>query len=86
MQGTKHKIRECIVNELYEYVNVQLKQVSDIPRLYRKTNRSVPTKPCTYIDVVSKEIHQFHEDAKKRLDNEFIHEIFEALFNVMTVS
>uniref|UniRef100_A0A1E1WAF4 Conserved oligomeric Golgi complex subunit 2 n=1 Tax=Pectinophora gossypiella TaxID=13191 RepID=A0A1E1WAF4_PECGO len=86
LTGTKDKIRECIVNELYDHFNMQLKQVSDIPRLYRKTNRSVPTKPCAYIDVITKAIHEFNEDASRRLDNAFLVELFQALFNIMTVS
>ncbi|CAB3248692.1 unnamed protein product [Arctia plantaginis] len=86
LEGTKEKVRECIVNELYNNFNVQLKQVSDIPRLYRKTNRSVPTKPCTYIDVISNALKEFNQEASKRLDNAFIRGIFEVLFNTMTVS
>ncbi|XP_013182999.2 conserved oligomeric Golgi complex subunit 2 [Amyelois transitella] len=84
--ATKDKIKECIVNEMSDYCKVQLKQVSDIPRLYRKTNRSVPTKPCAYIDVVSNAIQEFNEDASKKLDNAFLVGLYEALFNVMTVS
>ncbi|XP_030033702.2 conserved oligomeric Golgi complex subunit 2 [Manduca sexta] len=81
-----NKIRECIVTELYDSFNLQLKQVSDIPRLYRKTNRSVPTRPCAYIDVVSNSLKEFHEKAPQRLDNTFLMELYEKLFNVMTVS
>lgn len=86
LQGTKVKIRECIVYELYDNFNIQLKQVSDIPRLYRKTNRSVPTKPCAYIDVITKALQEFNEDAAKRLDDAFLVELYKSLFNVMTVS
>lgn len=86
LESTKEKIRECIVTELYEFFNVQLKQVSDIPRLYRKTNRSVPTKPCVYIDVVTKTLDEFNNNATKRLDNAFLHELYSGLFNIMTVS
>ncbi|XP_021198347.3 conserved oligomeric Golgi complex subunit 2 [Helicoverpa armigera] len=86
LEGTKEKVKECIVNELYDNFNVHLKQVSDIPRLYRKTNRSVPTKPCTYIDVVSNALNEFNQEASKKLDNVFTMELFESLFNVMTVS
>ncbi|KAL0869347.1 hypothetical protein ABMA27_007601 [Loxostege sticticalis] len=86
LKGTKEKIKQCIVTELFEYFNVQLKQVSDIPRLYRKTNRSVPSKPCTYIDVVSRALDEFNGDATRRLDNAFLVEVYEALFNTMTVS
>ncbi|XP_072930132.1 conserved oligomeric Golgi complex subunit 2 [Epargyreus clarus] len=86
LQGTKTKIRECIVNELYEHFNIQLKQVSEIPRLYRKTNRSIPTKHCTYIEVISKTMREFHNDSASRLDPAFLIELYNALFNVMTVS
>ncbi|CAF4798280.1 unnamed protein product [Pieris macdunnoughi] len=79
-------IKACMVKELFDYLNMQLKQVSDIPRLYRKTNRSVPTKPCTYIDLIIKTIKDFREDSERRLDNAFLVEIFESLFNTMTES
>ncbi|XP_045776935.1 conserved oligomeric Golgi complex subunit 2 [Maniola jurtina] len=85
LQGTNTKICECIVNELCEYFDIQLKQVSDIPRLYRKTNRSIPTKPCTYIEVIAKTMIEFNEDASKRVDNSFLAELYNSLFNVMTV-
>lgn len=86
LQGTRKEVKECIVNELFDNFNVQLKQVNDIPRLYRKTNRSIPTRPCTYIDVVANALKEFSEDAFKKLDNAFVVELLEALFNVMTVS
>lgn len=86
LQGTKTKICESIVNELFEFINLQLKQVSDIPRLYRKTNRSIPSKPCTYIEVITKTITDFNESAAQRLDNSFLVKVYESLFNVMTVS
>lgn len=86
LQGTKVQIRECIVHELYDNFNVHLKQVSDIPRLYRKTNRSVPTKPCAYIETISKALQEFNENAIRRLDNAFLIELYESLFNVMTIS
>lgn len=86
LRGTRKKVKECIVNELFDNYNVQLKQVSEIPRLYRKTNRSVPTKPCTYIEVVTNSLRELSEDTFKRLDNTFVDEILQALFDVMTVS
>lgn len=86
LQLTEIKIRNCIVNELFDYYNIQLKQVSDIPRLYRKTNRSIPTKPCAYIDVVTNSLTEFNEGAVKKIDNLFLIGLYEALFNIMTVS
>lgn len=86
LRGTKDKISDCIVNELFEYFDIQLKQVSDIPRLYRKTNRSIPTKPCNYIDVIGKSLKEFSEDASKTLDNSYLIQLYNMLFNVMSVS
>ena len=43
------KITEEIVNELMNQSSQHLKQISDIPRLFRRTNREIPTKPCTYV-------------------------------------
>lgn len=36
------------------------KQVADIPRLYRKTNRDAPTKPCNYVEQIVKPAKSFH--------------------------
>lgn len=36
------------------------KQVGDIPRLYRKTNRDAPTKPCNYVEQILKPAKSFH--------------------------
>ncbi|XP_068618954.1 conserved oligomeric Golgi complex subunit 2 [Battus philenor] len=86
LQATEIKIKECIVNELFDYFNIQLKQVSDIPRLYRKTNRSIPSKPCTYIEVVSNAIKDFNDSTANKVDNSFLLGLYEALFDVMTVA
>nr|XP_034193274.1 conserved oligomeric Golgi complex subunit 2 [Osmia lignaria] len=43
------QITEEIVNELLKQSVVHLKQVSDIPRLFRRTKRDIPTKPCAYV-------------------------------------
>ncbi|EZA51235.1 Conserved oligomeric Golgi complex subunit [Ooceraea biroi] len=42
-------ITKEILNELSEQCVIHLKQVSDIPRLFRRTKRDVPTKPCPYV-------------------------------------
>ncbi|XP_045502759.1 conserved oligomeric Golgi complex subunit 2 [Colias croceus] len=82
----KEIIKESIVNELFDFCNVHLKQVSDIPRLYRKTNRSIPTRPCNYIDTIVKTVNDFKGDSETKLDNAFLSNIFESLFNTMTLS
>lgn len=42
-------ITENIVQELIEKSSPNLKQVSDIPRLFRRTMREKPTQPCAYV-------------------------------------
>lgn len=37
-----------------------LKHVSDIPRLYRRTNKEVPTKPSTYVNQLLTALQDFH--------------------------
>lgn len=39
-----------------------LKQVADIPRLYRRTNREIPSKPCTYLIALLDPISQFNSN------------------------
>ncbi|XP_014249061.1 conserved oligomeric Golgi complex subunit 2 [Cimex lectularius] len=41
-----------------------LRQVNDIPRLYRRTNRDSPTKPCAYVTTLLENPTQFYEKHK----------------------
>lgn len=59
------KITEEIVNELLKQCVTHLKQVSDIPRLFRRTKRDVPTKPCPYVKNSLAFLINFHTDYKK---------------------
>lgn len=54
-----------IVNELSEQCVTYLKQVSDIPRLFRRTKRDVPTKPCPYVKNAIVPLTNFHVDYNK---------------------
>ncbi|XP_012215519.1 conserved oligomeric Golgi complex subunit 2 isoform X1 [Linepithema humile] len=54
-----------IVNELSEQCVTYLKQVSDIPRLFRRTKRDVPTKPCPYIKSAMVPLTNFYTDYNK---------------------
>ncbi|XP_077256451.1 conserved oligomeric Golgi complex subunit 2 [Temnothorax americanus] len=54
-----------IVNELSEQCVTHLKQVSDIPRLFRRTKRDVPTKPCPYLKSAMVPLTNFYTDYNK---------------------
>ncbi|XP_043798151.1 conserved oligomeric Golgi complex subunit 2 isoform X2 [Apis laboriosa] len=58
-------ITKEIVNELLKQCVVHLKQVSDIPRLFRRTKRDIPTKSCAYIKNTLAFLINFHTDYKK---------------------
>ena len=42
-----------------------VKSVVDIPRMYRRTNREVPSKPCTYVTTIVDELKTFQTSQKK---------------------
>lgn len=54
-----------IVNELSDQCVTYLKQVSDIPRLFRRTKRDVPTKPCPYVKSAIIPLANFYVDYNK---------------------
>ncbi|XP_043265322.1 conserved oligomeric Golgi complex subunit 2 [Colletes gigas] len=58
-------VSEEIVNELLRQCVTHLKQVSDIPRLFRRTKRDVPTKPCAYVKNALAFLINFHSNYKK---------------------
>ncbi|KAJ1531725.1 hypothetical protein ONE63_000391 [Megalurothrips usitatus] len=45
-------VTEQIVSEVAAVSGASLRQVSDIPRLFRRTNRDVPTRPCSYVNTM----------------------------------
>ena len=49
LQMNQQKLTQLITTRVSTKACAYLKQVSDIPRLYRRTNREIPTKPCTYL-------------------------------------
>ena len=54
-----------------------LRQVSDIPRLYRRTNREIPSKPCTYLVSLLDPIENF---AKQNEKNPFLSKWLDLIF------
>lgn len=58
-------ITKEIVNELLKQCVVHLKEVNDIPRLFRRTKRDIPTKSCAYIKNTLAFLINFHADYKK---------------------
>ncbi|XP_060063002.1 conserved oligomeric Golgi complex subunit 2-like [Ylistrum balloti] len=74
------RYRDFIVEEISCQCSVHLKQVNDVPRLYRRTNREVPVKPSTYIGSAFKPVSMFVQEHGHVLRDKQKQEIFEAIF------
>lgn len=55
-------------NEIIAQTSGWAKQVADIPRLYRKTNREAPTKPCNYVEQILKPSELFWNKNSERIE------------------
>ncbi len=55
-------ISSLMVDHVTEQCLPTLKQVSDIPRLYRRTNREVPSRPCAYVSATLSPVSAFRKE------------------------
>ncbi|XP_035693427.1 conserved oligomeric Golgi complex subunit 2-like isoform X1 [Branchiostoma floridae] len=53
---------DFIVQQIAEHCVVNLKPANDIPRLYRRTNREVPSKASSYVSATVKPLQMFLEE------------------------
>ena len=63
-------IAECIVSELGLQCSSHLRNVGDIPRLYRRTNKDAPTKCFAYVHQLLNPLMEFrshHGDQSENL-------------------
>ena len=66
-------------------------KVSDIPRLYRRTNKELPAKPCAYMNAVLSPLDAFFREQKPLLDedrgkeglHEWLLKIFESITGIV---
>lgn len=77
------QFQSYIVQEVCSQCALHLKQVNDIPRLYRRTNREVPTKPSQYMQNVCKPLIMLLEDngevLSENIKKDLLHNIFSTL-------
>lgn len=78
-------IKQAIVDSLItECGPDNVKQVNDLPRLYRKTNREVPTRCSTYVEQMLKPMKSFTDEYNDKLDKATVHSILELVLNKIT--
>lgn len=74
-------IRQRIVKEILTNSCANIKQVTDIPRLYRKTNREIPSKACSYVDQILEPPRQFTQKYGKDISAVTINDILTNIFS-----
>lgn len=61
-----------------------VKQVNDLPRLYRKTNREVPTRSSSYVEQMLKPLKSFSEEYECKLDAKVMKKVLQSVLNKIT--
>uniref|UniRef100_A0A182MU82 Conserved oligomeric Golgi complex subunit 2 n=1 Tax=Anopheles culicifacies TaxID=139723 RepID=A0A182MU82_9DIPT len=81
----RSQLQQLIVKELITASIPQLRQVSDIPRLYRKTNRDVPSRCCAYVEQVLAPTDTFRKNYASMIGEEVMRDFLAGVYNYVTV-
>lgn len=73
-------IQSRLVREIATKSAAQVKQVSDIPRMFRKTNREVPSKAFAYVDQMLDSAVQFAHKYQSQVDTTVVHQVLVDIF------
>lgn len=79
LQNILTSIEDVIVYSVYTECSIYVKQISQIPRLFRKTNRNTPTVPSSYLALMSKPINNFYDSYKMEIDEIVMKRILSAI-------
>ena len=63
------QIDTVITGQVAEKCLPALKQVADIPRLYRRTNRELPSKALAYVHELLQPIQDFNRQVKEAVES-----------------
>ncbi|KAJ4444222.1 hypothetical protein ANN_06013 [Periplaneta americana] len=77
-------ITQFILGEISGQSLPHLRQVSDIPRLFRRTNREMPSKPCSYVALVLALPLAFHSTQKSIVNPELLTQWLMLTFSAVT--
>ncbi|XP_067943621.1 conserved oligomeric Golgi complex subunit 2-like [Watersipora subatra] len=76
IKGQLEVVEGLVSEEMVVSISGLMKQVSDIPRLYRRTNKEVPTKASGYIQQAIQLLEGFREKNKASLPEKVLQDIF----------
>ncbi|ETE65446.1 Conserved oligomeric Golgi complex subunit 2 [Ophiophagus hannah] len=82
--GSWPTLNSKIIQDLNDSCFSCLKSALEIPRLYRRTNKEVPTKALPYVDSALKPFHQLKNDYKDILKPAVIEQWLEGALNTST--
>ena len=89
LRRQQHPLTALIVEHVSGKCKGHLKQVSDIPRLYRRTNKELPSKPCNYMTAMLAPLDAFFQEQKPLLADkrgkEGLREWLAKIFDAVTV-
>lgn len=72
LETSHNKLQDLLVNSKVEQCGTHLQQVTAIPRLYRRTNRSIPKEPSNYIIEVVTPIIELHNTYNATTNNKIV--------------
>ncbi|XP_058840280.1 conserved oligomeric Golgi complex subunit 2 [Topomyia yanbarensis] len=81
-----NRLQTLIVQELVQNSAPYIKQVSDIPRLYRKTNRDVPRRCCQYMEQLIQPSRSFRENYSSLVGDERLKDFLANVYGSLTTS
>ncbi|XP_019382777.1 PREDICTED: conserved oligomeric Golgi complex subunit 2 [Gavialis gangeticus] len=77
-------LNDRIIQDLSENCFSYLKSALEVPRLYRRTNKEVPTKASPYVDSALKPFYRLQSEYKDILKQPMVHQWLEGAFSEST--
>lgn len=81
LRNRQLSIQTRLVQEIVAKSLAHVKQVSDIPRMFRKTNRDVPSKAFTYVDQMLESAAQFAQKYGTHVDSTVVQQLLVEIFS-----
>ncbi|XP_076463850.1 conserved oligomeric Golgi complex subunit 2-like isoform X2 [Babylonia areolata] len=81
LQERLPKFRSMVTDEIVVQCSAFIRQVSDIPRLYRRTNREAPSKPSGYLTGMVRPLRLFSDEHAADLGTSQLAEIMMIVFS-----
>lgn len=81
LEACLRKIEEQWKREMLAQTAGWAKLVADIPRLYRKTNRDAPSKPCNYVEQILSPAKEFSRNFSTKIDSNRVQQCLVFVFS-----